>query len=64
MTCLALAAPSHRSPIVLGKVRVRGQGEGLAASERGRPGGGGPVGRGRKGGLGDPPGHLHLGKDA
>lgn len=25
---------------------------------------GGPVGRGRKGGLGDPPGHLHLGKEA
>lgn len=64
LTCLVPAAPSHLSPIVLGKVQVRGQGEGLAASGRGRPGGGGPVGRRRKGGLGDtpPPGICTLGK--
>lgn len=41
LTCLAPAASSRLSPIVLGKMPVRGQGEGLAAADaRGREVGG------------------------
>lgn len=42
---------------MLGKVSARGQEEGARAAGPGRPGGGGPVGRGRKGNLGHRRGH-------
>lgn len=61
LICLAPAALSFLLPIVLGKVPVRGQEEGLGLADLGSQEMG-ACGKREKGSLGDPWGHLHLGK--